>query len=278
MKRILKWSFISLGILLLLLVGGWYGFCYWVNSWRNTEPPACHESWSEQQAADLQEIDNELRNNSGIAGLTLFCEGELAPTTKWLRERKWGMLPAMLLGWRELCMPAREALHETMRTGKGDVLLPSGIPVADLALKCHKTALLQELIRRGADPNHAYIPWTAPVQATQGGQSTLFWETFEGLHLNFVDHLAPDTRIELLEFMLAHGASLSYMPNKQLAELYVLYPLATDTTDKGRATAWALRHGMPMSEESKQNCVHFLQKTNSELLLQLQAEVLLPTP
>ena len=115
-KRIILWMLITPLGLILLLVASWYTFCFWVNSWRNIEPPPCHESWSQEQCADLMEIDNELRNNSAIAGLTYFYEGELSPTTKWLREKKWGMIPAMLLGWRELCVPARAALHETMRS------------------------------------------------------------------------------------------------------------------------------------------------------------------
>ena len=277
-KRIILWMLITPLGLILLLVASWYTFCFWVDSWRNIEPLPCHESWSQEQCADLMEIDNELRNNSAIAGLTFFYEGELSPTTKWLREKKWGMIPAMLLGRRELCVPARAALHETMRSGKGDIQLPSGIPVADFALKFHKTELLKELIRRGANPNHVYVAWTAAVETTNGGQSNLIWETFDGIDLSFEKHLTPAARLELLDFMLAHGGSVATVPNSTLAELYMLLPLCqTKDSDKGLATAWALRHGMPVSDQGKQNCINFLKERNPELLLELQKEHLLPT-
>ena len=143
MKKIITRLASILGILILIIMSlGLAGYIY-TTAWRATDPPAFHESWNEQQRTDFLAIDNELRHNKMIAGLTFFNEGSLSPTTQWLKESKWGMLPALFLGWRELAMPAREALHETMRTGKGDVLLASGIPVADIALKFHKIELLK---------------------------------------------------------------------------------------------------------------------------------------
>lgn len=277
MKRRLIKIVITLAALMALFVTGWYTFCYWVTNWRTVEPPPCHESWSPQQCHDLLEIDTQLRDSSLVAGLTYFYEGKLSTTTQWLREKKWGMVPALLLGWRELCMPARAALHETMRTGKGDVLLSSGIPVADFALKFHKFDLLKEFIRRGADPNHVYVPWTAPVASTSGGQSNLIWETFNGVHLDFETIMPPDTRLELLDFMLANGGNISTVPNKTIAELYILLPIVQSKCgDKGKATAWALRHGLPLSDNAKQNCVKFIGKENPNLLQELQNEGLLP--
>ncbi len=277
MKRRLIKIVITLAALMALFVAGWYTFCYWVTNWRTVEPPPCHESWSPQQCHDLLEIDTQLRDSYLVAGLTYFYEGKLSTTTQWLREKKWGMVPALLLGWRELCMSARAALHETMRTGKGDVLLSSGIPVADLALKFHKTELLKEFIRRGADPNHVYVPWTAPVASTSGGQSNLIWETFNGLHLDFETTFAPEVQLELLEFLYSHGGKVATAPNRILAELYALMPLAqTNNQDKGAATAWALRHGLTLTDEHKQFCVGLMQKRNPELLRELQREGLLP--
>lgn len=277
MKRVLLSILAVIAVLAVLLIAAWHLFCYWVNSWQSIEPPVCHESWSEQQKADLLDIDNGLRNSAEIAGLTFFYEGELAPGTQWLRKRKWGMIPALLLGRRELCMTARAALHESMRSGKGDILLTTGIPVADFALKFHKFDLLKEFIRRGADPNHVYVPWTAPVASTSGGQSNLIWETFNGVHLDFETIMPPDTRLELLDFMLANGSNISTVPNKTTAELYILLPIVQSKCgDKGKATAWALRHGLPLSDNAKQNCVKFIGKENPNLLQELQNEGLLP--
>ena len=68
------------------------------------------------------------------------------------------------------------------------------------------------------------------------------------------------------------------MPNSTLAELYLLLPLCqTKESDNGLATAWALRHGMPVSDNGKQNCINFLKERNPALLLELQQEHLLPT-
>ncbi|MDO5469831.1 MAG: hypothetical protein Q4F38_00900 [Akkermansia sp.] len=277
MKRVLLSILAVIAVLAVLLIAAWHLFCYWVNSWQSIEPPVCHESWSEQQKADLLDIDNSLRNSAEIAGLTFFYEGELAPGTQWLRKRKWGMIPALLLGRRELCMTARAALHESMRSGKGDILLTTGIPVADFALKFHKFDLLKEFIRRGADPNHVYVPWTAPVASTSGGQSNLIWETFNGVHLDFETIMPPDTRLELLDFMLAHGGNVASAPNQKLAELYALLPLVSaDDNDKGLSTAWALRHGLSLNNEHKNFCVNHMQKCNPALLKELQQERLLP--
>ena len=277
MKRRLIKIVITIAALMALFVAGWYTFCYWVTNWRTVEPPPCHESWSPQQCHDLLEIDTQLRDSSLVAGLTYFYEGKLSTTTQWLREKKWGMVPALLLGWRELCMTARAALHESMRSGKGDILLTTGIPVADFALKFHKFDLLKEFIRRGADPNHVYVPWTAPVASTSGGQSNLIWETFNGVHLEFETIMPPDTRLELLDFMLANGGNISTVPNKTIAELYILLPIVQSKCgDKGKATAWALRHGLPLSDNAKQNCVKFIGKENPNLLQELQNEGLLP--
>lgn len=277
MKRFFGILAITIGSLLVLLTGCWYAFCYWAkNSWQTIEPPPCHASWSQQQCADLLEIDKALRSPD-IAALAYFCHRDLlSPTTQWLMERKWGMLPALLLGWRDLGMPARAALHETMRTGKGDVLLPSGIPVADFALKCHKTELLKEMIRRGAAPNHVYISWHTPDYPLHGAiRTNLIWETFDGHSLNCETVIPQDKRLELLEFMHAHGGSVTTVPNKWLAGAYLLMPIANDN-DGGRATAWALRHGMPLSDEDKQNCVQYMQERAPECLRELQQEGLLP--
>ena len=275
MKRLFRILTIIIGALLVLLIGSWYGFCYWAkNSWQTIDPPPCHASWSQQQCADLLEIDKTLRSPD-IAALAYFCHREqLSPTTQWLMERKWGMLTALLLGWRDLGMPARAALHETMRTGKGDVLLPSGIPVADFALKCHKTELLKEMIRRGANPNHVYISWHT-AGYTGDNRTNLIWETFDGHSLNCEIVIPQDKRLELLEFMHAHGGSVTTVPNKWLAGAYLLMPIANDN-DGGRATAWALRHGMPLSDEDKRNCVQFMQERAPECLRELQQEGLLP--
>lgn len=277
MKRFFCISAIILGSLLVVLTGCWYAFCYWAkNSWQTIEPPPCHASWSQQQCAGLLEIDKALRSPD-IAALAYFCHrDQLSPTTQWLMERKWGMLPALLLGWRDLGMPARAALHETMRTGKGDVLLPSGIPVADFALKCHKTELLKEMIRRGANPNHVYVSWHTPDYPRHGAiRTNLIWETFDGHSLNCETIIPQDKRLELLEFMHEHGGSVTTVPNNWLACAYLLMPIANDN-DGGRATAWALCHGMPLSDEDKQNCVQFMQERAPECLRELQQEGLLP--
>ncbi len=278
MKHLFRILTIIIGALLVLLIGSWYGFCYWAkNSWQTIEPPPCHESWNEQQCADLLEIDNALRSPD-IAALSFFCRGDLlSPTTQWMMERKWCQVPALLLGWRDLGMTARAALHETMRTGKGDILLPSGIPVADFALKCHKTELLKEMVRRGANPNHSYISWHTAGYIGDN-RTNLIWETFAGNSLNFESRISQEERLELLEFMHANGGSVASVPNQWLATTHLMLPIAqSHDNDGGRATAWALRHGMQLNDEDKQNCVHFMRMHAPERLRELQQEGLLPT-
>lgn len=277
-KRVLIRILVIFGGLLIAIVAGWYIFCTYAASWRNIEPPPFHESWNSEQRADLLAIDNSLRNNAEIGGLSFFfIEEGFSPVTQWCRKHKWCAPATLLLGWRDLCMPARAALHETMRSGKGNVQLPSGIPVADFALKMHKNELLKELIRRGCNPNHTYISWLSPVEMTNGGETNLMIETFENLGLDFEKRRTADERLDLLNFMHRHGGKIDTVPNSKLAELYILLPMAEqESNDKGLSTAWALRHGFPTSDKTKQDCIFFMQKCNPELLQELRQEGLLP--
>ena len=78
----------------LLLLAGWFGFCYWCNSWLHVEPPAFHASWSEHQRADLLEMDNAMRYNPMFQVLaSVAAEQGAAAVLEELQVR--GILPAI---------------------------------------------------------------------------------------------------------------------------------------------------------------------------------------
>ena len=48
---------IALGV--LLVWGALFGAAKYFFGWRDVDPPACHESWSKQQQAELLAMDKE---------------------------------------------------------------------------------------------------------------------------------------------------------------------------------------------------------------------------
>lgn len=276
--RLLYWVFVSvvgvLGMLLLAAVAFWH----WVNEWQKVEPPAFHSSWTVSQQADLREIDQFYTSNVlSAAILHMLQSNQQEELEKWMRNRLTAPIAA-LINRRNVFKPLREALHETMATGKGDICTPDGTPVAAYALRLHKLDLLCEMVKRGCHPGKTYIPWYAPCFSDEPMKSNLLVDALDH-HDLLLEHTLPvDEHIALLDFLCEHGADVSQVPDERLARLNASLCLIAEPSDKGAVLAWLLRKGLPMSEEGKRDTVGFLlhKDRGRDICEALQAEDLLP--
>ena len=164
--RCLYWAFVSvvgvLGALLLAAVVFWN----WVNAWQKVEPPAFHPSWTESQQADLRELDQFYTSNPMCAAILYMLQSDRQEAVeKWKINRLTAPFAAMV-NRRNVFKPLREALHETMATGKGDICTPDGMPVAAYALRLHKLDLLREMGSAGAIPAEPTFPGMLRVSVT----------------------------------------------------------------------------------------------------------------
>lgn len=274
LKRVSLYICVALVILCLVAVCGWCILANTLNSWSYSPPPSFHESWNEQQRADLAAMDDYLCNNQELTALSTMFTAGLSPVTLKLREYPICAPLALLLGRRDLGKPAREALHIVISTGKGDVELRSGVPIADLALRMHKIELVKELVNRGADPNHRYRSWMAPEQLADDDDCTLMVETLCDLTFFFPESPLPvEKRLELLDHMAAHGGTLSDISNPKLAFLYAAVNLSANENEESQLLRWALQHGLKLNDEDS---IMYISRRYPALYQQLQQEGLLP--
>lgn len=185
---------------------------------------------------------------------------------------------ATLQAWRDMAAPARAALHEVMRSGKGDICTTEGLPVAQLALKAHHLDLAKELIRRGANPNMSYINW-APLTISDDSRLTLMGDVLDGfsyLHDSLKKHLNKEEKADLLRLLEEHGGDIRQAPNQRLI---LLLAAASITSDEGYGLAWALRHGATCDPENLKGIADHLQREGYlSLLSELRQEGYLPHP
>ena len=257
-----------------LLVGAWYAFCIWCGWWQRIEPPAMHPSWSEQQKYELLALDHELRYNPICAafGLACFTDG-----MSWWEEALCANGTSLAWGWRRFCKPAREALHEVMATGRGDVRTIDGYPVALYALRFHKVALVKALVEHGYNPAAPYVAWDAPFLQKEYRPGNLLVDALEGAYMDHTIRLASRERLDLLNFLEQHGASIDTMPDTAAAWVNAACAAFGDDSDGGAAVAWLLRRGLPVSEGLRHSITELLQMDAcSEVRKTLQREGLLP--
>lgn len=263
----------------ILLVAGWVSFCYWCNWWQRTEPPPFHASWSQQQRADLLEIDNAMRYSAIFNAMAAVAAEADAPSVE---RRALYNLSASWLIWRgrRFAKPARHALHEAISTGRGDVYTESGIPVAYFALRLHKVELVKALVERGCNPNAPYISWSAAESIDKPGTlavGNLLVDSLTGEYIEMTGYLIPATRLELLDFLEQHGADTKQIPNARDAALNALLPCLGSDPDGGATYAWLLTHGLELDENSLHSHAKFLQDAGATATLEdLRSKGLLP--
>ncbi len=276
--RCLYWAFVLvvgvLGALLLAAVVFWN----WVNEWQKVEPPAFHPSWTESQQADLRELDQFYTSNPMCAAIVYMLQSDRQEEVeKWKINRLTAPFAAMI-NRRNVFKPLREALHETMATGKGDICTPDGMPVAAYALRLHKLDLLREMVKRGCHPGRTYVPWDAPRFGDEPMKSNLLVDALVSHDLLLEHYLPAEEHIALLEFLCEHGAQVPQVPDARLARINASLCLIAKQSDKGAVLAWLLRKGLPMSDADKQDTVGFLlhKDRGRDICEALQAEGLLP--
>lgn len=281
MNRARKFPDILLFSINILLVAGWFGFCYWCNWWQRAEPPAFHASWSPQQQADLLEMDNTMRYNATFNAMAAVATEADAPSVE---ERALYNLSSSWLIWRShrFAKPARLALHEAIATGRGDVYTESGIPVAYFALRLHKVELVKALVERGCNPNAPYVSWTAAESLDKPGTQAvgnLLVDSLLGENMEMTGYLSPATRLELLDFLEQHGADVKQIPNARDAATYALIPCLGSAPDGGATYAWLLKRGLELEEHTLHSHAKFLQDVGATAVLaELRSKGLLPAP
>lgn len=276
--RCLYWAFVSvvgvLGALLLAAVVFWN----WVNAWQKVEPPAFHPSWTESQQADLRELDQFYTSNPMCAAILYMLQSDRQEEVEKRKINRLTAPFAAMINRRNVFKPLREALHETMATGKGDICTPDGMPVAAYALRLHKLDLLREMVKRGCHPGRTYVPWDAPSFHDEPMKSNLLVDALVSHDLLLEHYLPAEEHIALLEFLCEHGAQVPQVPDERLARINGSLCLIAKQSDKGAVLAWLLRKGLPMSDADKQDTVGFLlhKDRGRDICEALQAEGLLP--
>lgn len=242
---------IVLGI--LLVAGALLGAAKYFFGWRDVDPPAYHESWSKQQQAELLAMDKELRSNTRLAVLpALYWEDDmghpLVPRLNDLLGKRNAISAA--LNYKEFVAPVRQALHEAISTGKGDIHTRRGEPLAVWALRLQKPDLFLELVKRGADVNREYkslmptasFPRTLAIEALSAEYYLI------GNKKDALKEHSPEAHIQQLNALLPFGPELG-LPHleKSVCDAICVAGMAGST----EAALWALRHGYKPSPESR---------------------------
>lgn len=215
MKKLLKTALILLLLALLTLAFLW---CRSAWTWRSL---SYHESWTHEQRADLQELADTV--------------SELYDETKHTKHSKY-------------MVEAYAMLREVARSGRAEAFTPSThCSAAYLAAVYAKMDLLRELTRRGADLNlpTTLIPKLSPMTETP----------FQAAIHPFIRSVPIAQRLEMLEFMLAHGADIQ--KGQKMPSFIHAYASAKDG-DKGAMLEWLLEHGLTPDSERELDtiCAH----------------------
>ncbi len=262
---------ITLGV--LLVWGALFGAAKYFFGWRDVDPPAYHESWSKQQQAELLAMDKELRSNTRLAVLpALYWEDDmghpLVPRLNDLLGKRNAISAA--LNYKEFVAPVRQALHEAISTGKGDIHTRRGEPLAVWALRLQKPDLFLELVKRGADVNREYkslmptasFPRTLAIEALSAEYYLI------GNKKDALKEHSPEAHIQQLNALLPFGPELG-LPHleKSVCDAICVAGMAGST----EAALWALRHGYKPSPESRHlirclQCSENMQTALRELL------------
>lgn len=188
-------------LLALLALAFLWGRSAW--TWRAL---SYHESWSPEQRADLQELADTVSE--------LYDDTQHTLHSKYMVE-------------------AYAMLREVARSGRAEAFTPTThCSAAYLAAFFGKMDLLRELTLRGADLN---LP------------ATLFLDLFmpetpfQAAIYIYTRSVPIAQRLEMLEFMLAHGADIQ--KGQKMLSFIPAYASAKDG-DKGAMLEWLLEHGL----------------------------------
>lgn len=185
---------------------------------------------------------------------------------------------------RIACAPVRAMLHESIRSGRGDVYTERGMSPALLALEQFGNGeLAKAMIERGGDPNHGYridtryadlTTCTTPTLACIGLHRTEKKQSIADFNrealLKRANYFPAAERIAMLEWMLAHGGNLNADEYRCTQEATISDFLSTDGTV---LTAWLLRNGFTPNSYNRQRITFsLLSWAPLPLLKELQQE------
>lgn len=208
------------------------------NATENKTQLTFHESWSEQQRADLLRmycmllIDVPTAMDDFPALVEAmedmveahvadnFRDWDEAEFERLYREASKKCSPKYWLFMQRAVSPWLELLKETAATGRGDVYGKDGSSLAWLAVRLGMPDMVKELVRRGTDPNHPYCVSNGGLGeiASMEVQEDLLTAVVAQDPLCVSAEISPQTSKELLDWLLANGAD----PNKSHAPTLLL--------------------------------------------------------
>lgn len=288
-RRILKWTLLSISGLAVLSA---CGAALWLTSWKWSDTPAFHESWSASQQAELRHMDAWLMSEGGRDWATQSTTHgnrmlhELILHVYWRKGKVAEATKALLLATaqRIACAPVRAMLHESIRSGRGDVYTERGMSPALLALEQFgNSELAKAMIERGGAPNHGYridtryaylTTCTTPTLACIGLHRLKKSRPIAGFErealLKRANYFPATERIAMLEWMLAHGGDLNADEERCTLEAIFSDFLSADGTV---LTAWLLRNGFTPDSYNRQRITFsLLSWAPLPLLQELQQE------
>ncbi|MBQ7024197.1 MAG: hypothetical protein IJN29_11475 [Akkermansia sp.] len=241
--RILKWTLLSL--VTAAAIGAGTGYV-WVYSWRWSETPAFHSSWSQKQQEQLRAIDEWM--------LSIYAKDSSVPLSRHgchflhklileMHGQEEALKEIVLKRLEDVTRrlyqaPIRDMLHECIRSGRTDIYTERGMSPALLALeRCEDTELAKAMIERGGNPNKRYrfdISYADMERCMTPTQQCILL-----MHPDTLDIIPIEKRVALLEWMLAHGGDL----NADEDTSTLLAMASAIRGDRGVMGEWMLRHG-----------------------------------
>lgn len=275
------------GVAALAAAGG----AWWLWGWR-VGSLHFHESWSPEQWVELAAFDADLlsyvekQNEMMDAALAAMEEkekafeaAEAAPpfeqfallimNTVLLKQHPEAALPRWLrhlstaIRERAQLAPHRRALKEAAESGRGDVVsrldAAWSMPLVHVLCRAGRLGLVQEFVLRGANPNgtHFNIPPGESVPQETLFQTAILCEPW----VPFATRPPLEQRLELLEFLLAHGASPAPHPENGISTTTYAATLAYHARKEGfsedgpRMLEWLLEHGLTPEERNSYTAI-----------------------
>ena len=276
-RRIWRWILRSVLALLLLLLLAAGGFAWWLWGWQ-VGGLRFHESWSPEQRAELQALyDYHVKGMvwDYLSMLEKWDEtlGDIKDSPH--KERydemiKQAFFPLhdfpvfiqyidLSIGFRPVCIRMDEVLRHVAATGRADYYCAdNNLSAAYIAARCGKLDLVKELVLRGNDPNRPLL--ILPEKADD--EDALRFETVFQAAIACVPYFNGEVpplaqRLELLEWLLAHGADIN--ANARQGQENLSLHIATiacmrendqlPPEQRGLLLLWLLDHGLQVEAD-----------------------------
>lgn len=230
----MKFSTIFSLIIALLLIAAAAFLSYTCFYAAAGQPPVYHESWSPERRADierLQEIIHKAQNMPAPQEQTEAHKTRLTPQN-----------------WQEI----HDMLSQVAASGRGDVYTADGLSAAHFAAHQSMPELLRELVLRGASPNAAH-------PSESGGPESVFQAAICCAPIipadTDEDRLSQPERLELLGWLLEHGADINRNSARSLMLAYMADVMDEKENEEdsipGATMEWLLDHGLSPQQKNE---------------------------